>query len=159
MKNIILSISVFFILFSCIKNEEPKKLSRNNELRLEIFGRGHQDAFSVLFNIASDSKDTLYVLGTKYENGKEISENNSINLNKAEVDTLFYYFQKVSENFKIDEGSEASDGTNVRITIANSGNMVSYFYSGLSRAGDASPHINNLVNFINRKLPKNRKIY
>ena len=71
----------------------------------------------------------------------------------------FIIFKKINEDFKIDEGSQALDGTNVRITITNSGNMASYVYTGLSKAGDASPHINNLVNFINKRLSEGKKIY
>ena len=84
----------FLTLISCSKKEEQKKLSRDNELRLDIFGRADQDRFSVFYNITDNSKDTLFISATKYENEKDYFETNKIRLNERETDTLFYYFQK-----------------------------------------------------------------
>jgi hypothetical protein len=159
MKNLIL-LTLLFILVSCINKQNVEQLSRENELSIFTYGAPWENQFEAFFNPNEISKDTLFISKIENDNGKQTKSLEKIKLNPNEIDSLYTYFQKIKNNFKLDKRkNRVMDGTSVGISISNNTTSLSYSYRGLEKAENADPEIGKLIRFINTRLPKNFQMY
>lgn len=159
MKNLIVLI-LPFILISCSKKQDIEQLTRDNELSIYTYGAPWEDQFEAYFNPTEESIDTLYVSKLENSKGKEIKSLKKIKLKPNEIDSLYNYFQKIKNNFKIDNRkTRVMDGTSVGISIRNNCASLSFSYKGLDKAENANPEIGKLIKFINIRLPKDFQMY
>lgn len=159
MRNLILVIC-FFIFFSCTKKAVAEQISRDNELFFYTFGKPSDDRFAARFSSTETSKDTLIISKIEFENEKENQTVKKIKLSPQEVDSLYSYFQDIKTNFKpIGRESKVMDGTSLSIVIRNNATSVSYSYTGLDKAENATKDIRKLLRFINSRLPRDFQMY
>lgn len=124
------------------------------------YGAPWENQFQAIFNPVEISKDTLFVSKIKNENGKETKSTEKIELNPSEIDSLYTHFQKIKNNFNLNERkSRVLDGTSVSVSISNNTSAVHFSYKGLKKAENADPEIEKLIKFINTKLPNKFQIY
>ena len=159
MKNLIL-LAPFFIFFACKKEQHPEQLSRDNQLEIYTYGAPWTDQFQASFNQTETSKDTLYVSKFETVNGKKKQSLEKIKLKPNEIDSLYLYFQKIKDNFKLnDRQTRVMDGTSVGVSIRNNATSLSYSYRGLDKAENSTMEIRKLLRFINSRLPKDFQMY
>ncbi len=159
MKNLIL-VAPFFIFFACNKVQHTEQLSRDNQLEIYTYGAPSSDQFQASFNQTETSKDTLFV--SKFESimGEKKRSLKKIKLKPNEIDSLYLYFQKIKDNFKLnDRQTQIIGGTSVGIAIRNNATSLSYSYRGLDKAENSTMEIRKLLRFINSRLPKEFQMY
>ena len=153
-------------MFSCGFGEDQKSdaqnedtLSRDCSLSINVYGMPNEPQFTALFNFQNENPDTLFVQKWSTIDGKDSSLLKRIHLDANEQDSAFIFFQEIKSNFRLKSSKNVVDGMSVTVSIYGGGSAVSYSYYGLSSAWDADPNVARLINFINRKLPKDFQIY
>ena len=154
------------ILVSCGVGEDQKldmqnenTISRDCSLSINVYGMPTEPRFTALFNFQNENPDTMYVQKWTMIDGEDLYVLKRIHLDKTEQDSVFNFFQGIKSNFRLKNSTNVMDGTSVTVSIYGGGSSVSYSYSGLLGAGEADPNVARLLNFINRKLPKDFQIF
>jgi hypothetical protein len=154
------------VLAACSGRDNPTRekqnfdtLSRECSLSIALFGMPEDDRFTAIFNMQNKYPDTLFVQKCTTIEGNDSCEVQRIHLDSIAQDSAYFCFQEIKTNFRLKGTTDVMDGAKVNVSIKAGGSSVNYFYSGLSEAKDADPSVARLINFINRKLPKDFQMY